>query len=716
MDRIVSVEILPERNQARLWRRDGDNVSNFDIDFAPWLISSFRGSSYGAKISKLYGENAIKWMHEFGDIDAYNQARHVFPYGKSVVFDDLRNQFLTKQGEFHMFQNMKFEELVRFTLDIETTGLNPDKNRLLMIAISHQYGEQIICSEDEAEMIRELEQWIQMTDPDVIEGWNIFGFDIPFLMNRALVHGMELNWGRSDAVEGVTNYGAPVTIGKKWKFRVGSYDMPVKTFDVFGRHVLDGKLVAMRYDSNTGGAFESYSLKPVAKEMGLQSEDRVLVDASNMPEEWAQNRERVMVYCAQDVQETRDLIALMVQPEYYLTTLLPDTFQNILLSGGATKVNQLLISQYVREGYAIPIPPGEREDYEGGAVECRLFGVYERVAKADVSSLYPSIMLYVPVAPRFDNLGAFHRTLESLTQRRLRVKAEQGFAKNEATKKYLKGIQESYKILINSFYGYLATGMHFSDFAAAANVTRIGRGIVVEMADQLEALGLTPIEVDTDGVFFQYPVDFPLEHIPDFLSLLDWVVVEVDGPYKAMLSIKAKNYVLLKDEGKPKYHGNSIRSRRDERFGRSFINEVVGLLLDGHHDVIPTVYKRYQDRILKREFESHDLAKRERITDKTTSSPAKAKLRAAVEQTELVEGDFIRVYQSETGEYQPVEKYANDSDRYYYLERLFKFAQRLDTVLDVYKIELPKVSKAQWYVLAGIEPPKRSRKAKEIAV
>lgn len=702
MDGIVSVEIDEKSSEACIWRRSNGTVVNFNVSFRPWLLSSFRN---GGRAVRLKGQNEIRWMHEYGSIEQYRSHYSSFPYPKSLILSDFRRQFLIKNPDYYLFQGMRFGDLVRFTLDIETTGMNPETDRILMIAISGTNFAPEVLRGPEPQLIELLNQRIQWADPDIIEGWNIYGFDIPFLMHRAKVHGMELNWGRGSEA---------VIKGRTWKFRVGSFDRPVRSYNVYGRHFVDGMLVAMRYDANTGGNFESFGLKHVAEKMGVQQPDRVFIPGECIAEEWERNPDRVVRYALQDVQETQDLIELMVQPEFYLTTQLPDTFQNVLLSGSATKVNLMLVSQYVRLRHSIPTPPKEREEYEGAKVELRESGVFYNVAKADVASLYPTIMLYTPVGPATDELGLFHEILRELTERRLRIKKDMKETQDEHQRLYLKGVQESFKILINSFYGYLGAGLHFSDFEAAAKVTRIGREVVVDMADQLEALGLRPIELDTDGVFFQYPDGFPLESIPMFLSMPEYITVEVEEPYRAMVSVKAKNYVLLKHDGKLEFCGNSLRSRRDEGFGRKFIDSAVRVILEGRPEAVVEIYKTWQQKILERTVDPSDLARYERISDKTLTSSMKYKLRMAVEQTNLGEGDYIKIYQTETGEYRPIEMYKADEDRFYYLQRLYMFAKRLDNLLKDHEVKLERIYKRDWYKLAGIEPPCRKSKQNEL--
>src|SRR2546421_8036865 len=71
---------------------------------------------------------------------------------------------------------------------------------------------------------------------------------------------------------------------------------------------------------------------------------------------------------------------------------------------------------------------------------------------------------------------------------------------------HLHALQNTFKILINSFYGYLGFAQgHFADFDAAARVTQIGRDLLKKMIDWLSAQGAQVIEVDTDGIYFVPP-------------------------------------------------------------------------------------------------------------------------------------------------------------------------------------------------------------------
>jgi DNA polymerase delta subunit 1 len=51
--------------------------------------------------------------------------------------------------------------------------------------VSNIVGSQVICFEDEARMLEAWQQFVAEVDPDVVIGYNISGFDLPYLMDRA---------------------------------------------------------------------------------------------------------------------------------------------------------------------------------------------------------------------------------------------------------------------------------------------------------------------------------------------------------------------------------------------------------------------------------------------------------------------------------------------------------------------------------------------------
>src|SRR5207253_6616681 len=99
--------------------------------------------------------------------------------------------------------------------------------------------------------------------------------------------------------------------------------------------------------------------------------------------------------------------------------------------------------------------------------------------------------------------------LTDLRSFRLEAKGQMQSADKEGNRPkwhHLHALQNTFKILINSFYGYLGFAQgHFADFDAAARVTQIGRELLQKMIAWLTERGAQVIEVDTDGIYFVPP-------------------------------------------------------------------------------------------------------------------------------------------------------------------------------------------------------------------
>ncbi|PYK07856.1 MAG: DNA polymerase II, partial [Verrucomicrobia bacterium] len=88
-------------------------------------------------------------------------------------------------------------------------------------------------------------------------------------------------------------------------------------------------------------------------------------------------------------------------------------------------------------------------------------------------------MLQFECFPATDQLQIFRHLLTDVRAFRLEAKAEMRAEKDPAKQHYLQALQNTFKILLNSFYGYLGFAQgHFADFDAAARVTQIGRDLL----------------------------------------------------------------------------------------------------------------------------------------------------------------------------------------------------------------------------------------------
>jgi DNA polymerase elongation subunit (family B) len=485
-----------------------------------------------------------------------------------------------------------------------------------------------------------------------------------------------LPWGR-DGSEIHTGHGR-----RRYKFGVQTPDF--RPTYIHGRHIIDTLHQVQRYD--VGGTLEQYGLKFVIRALGLERNNRTFVEGKDIAHTWHTDPQRLLSYALDDVRDVRALSDLVVPTEFYQTQVLPYSFQDAALSGTGEKINALMVGFYLRRGLAIPRPRPPK-DFGGGYTRLLADGIFKRVVKADVESLYPSIMLSNQIRPTTDTENAFLPMLEHLTHRRIEAKANFQKAKDDTERTYWNGLQSSYKILINSFYGYLAYGRaNFNDYDAAEKVTVLGQKIAQHIVDQLKHHHAQIIEVDTDGVYFVAPPQIHTETEERQLieeisaTLPKGIRLSHDGRYQGMISLKAKNYILFDYNNHLIIKGSSLRSRRDERVFRQFIVDIASLLIHGQLEKASETYLTLARKLQESKIPPEEFCRWERITEKTFSNPNLKRLSDAAKNYKI--GDKIAIYQRKDGSLAHIETYNNDEDQTYLLRRLHDMASRFQTLFN----------------------------------
>ncbi|MAG37163.1 MAG: DNA polymerase [Dehalococcoidia bacterium] len=586
----------------------------------------------------------------------------------------LVSQYLMRRGRT-LFGGLAFEDLHRLQLDIETTSLQPEapEARVLMVALTDNRGIEEVLTDrrnSEAGLLRAVTERIRDLDPDVIEGHNCFDFDLPYLAARAKRQRVPLEWGRDRSA---------IRVGQRTdRYKVGARLLPTTRVHIHGRHIIDTYQQVQQYDA--AGALESYGLKAVVPGLGLERPGRVHVDRANISDLWKRDPEQLRAYSLDDARDVRDLSAVVTPTQFYQTQLVPRSFQDVASGGTGEKINALLIRAYLAAGYGVP-PPDQAQPYPGGYTEVRATGVFRPVVKCDVESLYPAIMLHYRIAPRSDHLDVFLPLLEELTRRRLDAKQRMRSASG-ATRTYWASIQGSFKILINSFFGYLGYGRaNLNDYEASRRITTTGQRLIKQVVGWLEERGCQVIEVDTDGVYFVPPREVRDEAAEEALieavgsQLPPGIHLAHDGRYLGMLSLKQKTYVLVTYDRTLMTTGSSLRSRRDEPYLRRFAEKATLALIDGSLDDASELYIQTAETIRAGELGAEDFARRESITRRTFENPNLRRLAKAAQGASI--GQQITVYQRLDGSLAPTSAYADDEDRDYLLRRLHDMAGRL---------------------------------------
>src|SRR5437899_9208807 len=338
------------------------------------------------------------------------------------------------------------------------------------------------------------------------------------------------------------------------------------------------------------------------------------------------------------VRETRALSELLSASYFIQAQIFPYNYQDVIVRGNATRINALFLREYFRQRHSIPELPMVRA-FEGGYTDIFFTGVAHNVWHFDVASLYPSIMLKFDWFPVSDQLQIFRHLLTDLRTFRLEAKERMRAERDSARQHHLQALQNTFKILLNSFYGYLGFAQgHFADFDAAARVTQIGRDLLKKMIDWLGKRGAKVIEVDTDGIYFVPPsaveagvspakkgkaagtataTENEIDELQAGLAkeLPAGIDVEIDEQFDAMLSYKAKNYALLRKDGDVIIKGGALKSRGLEKFQRVFLEEMIKMIMQGKSEAIADLRNDFDRRIRNREWKIDMLMKTDTLQD-----------------------------------------------------------------------------------------------------
>lgn len=589
-------------------------TTSFSFRPFTWLDQDLEGSE------RLGGEGAYQWRKA---LDSPKELTDFLKAQKGEAsFETLKpleHQFLMTSKQ-RFFNGMTFGELRRCQLDIETFSGEPNRfpdptrGDDRVIAIGLRMGErtqllEVVAIDDESEtaILKELNEVLADWDPDIIEGHNIFKFDFDFLKHRCRRFKVPCAWGR---------FGQKATF-RNSRLRVAERWIDFPRCDLPGRTIFDTFLAIQLYDVTTRD-LPSYTLKAAAKYLGVTTEadDRTYIEPEKIQVMFSEDREQFRAYLVDDLRETEGIAALLLPTYVAQVQVFPMTLQEACLRGTGAKVDLLFLEKYFHANQSIP-QPSEVKPYAGAFSKSFVQGVYQNVLHFDVASLYPSLLLHLDRNPVNDSLGVFIPMLKELRTYRLEYKKLAREETDPVLRKEYDARQASYKILINSFYGYLGFGgARFADGDLAAEVTKQGRGLIQQLIAEFERLGCTVLEADTDGIYLASEEYFSTpETLLDKVSQImpDGIELEFDGRYQSMFCYKAKNYALYDGE-KVSIAGSALRSRGMEPILKNLTNRLIYWRLGATEDTPMELETQYREQLASSDVPVGQLAKREYLS------------------------------------------------------------------------------------------------------
>jgi DNA polymerase delta subunit 1 len=385
----------------------------------------------------------------------------------------------------------------------------------------------------ERKMLERFAEYIRdELDPDIVTGWNIFGFDLEYLYTRTVLAGCADTayvWGRmkETPVELVTKVLASSALGSN----------TLKMVPMKGRYVFD-----MFQDIKREHKLESYSLNAVSahflKDQKIDMPVREIF--SRFREGDSKKLGEVAEYCLKDTELPHQIAEktrlIQNQIEMAKATWVPMSY--LSERGQQIKVFSQVCRKAREIGFMVPTMRPDKNaesEYQGATVlDAQTGAYYTPITALDFASLYPSIMRAhnlcfstLVMQDRYKNLpGVEYETfgphtfaqgvpsllpviLNELAAFRKKAKKDMANAIGTPMEAVYNGKQLAYKISMNSVYGFTGASKGMLPMLAiASTVTWRGREMIEETKNYVEEHfpGAKVRYGDTDSVMVEFDV------------------------------------------------------------------------------------------------------------------------------------------------------------------------------------------------------------------
>ena len=627
-----------------------------------------KGLKYIVKSFKGY-TNLINFFKQ-GGIDPWSEK-----YKKHFQILSVAEQYLVQKRK-RLFKGIDdYSDVHRFMFDIETTGLNPEINKIILIGVKDNRGfKKLIYAhgeDGEKECIEEFFRVIKELKPTIIGGHNSASFDFPFIMKRAEIKKVD--------IARITQILSPESIRvKEGILKLASEVEPYNQYVLWGFNVIDTSHSVRRAQA-INSEIKSWGLKYIVKYLEKEKPDRIYVDGAHISKIYLENesyyvnpksggwkkigdpgterllerfpgkyevwpgRKLIEQYLDDDLTETMVVDDSFSQSTFLLSKLVPTTYERIATMGTATLWKLIMLAWSYQHNLAIP-QKDERRAITGGLSRLLRVGYSKNIVKFDYASLYPSIQLVYDVFPECDVMGAQKSMLKYF--RDIRIKYKRLKETNEKTNPQLAELydrkQLPLKIFINAYFGSLSAPQVFpwGDMNKGETITCTGRQCLRMMIMWFMKRGYVPLVMDTDGVNFSMPEDIENR---TYIGLGNNDLVEKGKEYKgvqadtaefndifmrnemgldidylapACINLSRKNYIIKlikKGKEKIKLTGNTVKSKKLQQYVVEFLDEGFKYLLNGDGLSFINLYYDYIEKIYNKEIPLSKIANKSRL-------------------------------------------------------------------------------------------------------
>ncbi|NOZ81758.1 MAG: DNA polymerase elongation subunit [Candidatus Micrarchaeota archaeon] len=575
-----------------------------------------KGFSKPKKVLKIYGRDPSKIpeirkeCEKFGTVyeaDILFKYRYMVDHGlKGMCWIEAEGKFINTQTvkckafeaekifpvDKHDYPDFKYLSLDIECIPEEERIPDPEKDSIAIISLAFypEYkgrktlvlvkkpinGGEILGFSSEEEMLMKFLDIIRDFDPDIILGYNINNFDLPYIVKRLEVLGLPRDLGRSEKsvfIKNLQNGSIPTISGR----------VVVDPYEIIRR---DPRIRFRRYDLDT-----------VCTEM-LGVGKKEMDGFKEMRELWFSGNEGVRRFIEYSRTDAELVLRLVIEKNLLDKFFELSRISGVLLQdcfGGQTQRHECrLLHEFYKRKILMPCKPSEKEVkkyleeriVKGALVLEPDIGLHKDgcVLVLDFASLYPSIIrtfnlcpttlvrnneevdsITTPVGAKFVKPeireGVFPCILKELIETRKKVKKEMKSETDPERKRLLNAKQLALKDMANSLYGYTAYPRARLFMLEVANsITAFGRENIEKTKRLIEKeFGVKVLYGDTDSVFVKTDIkdlekafelgerisEFITEKLPGVLSL------EFEKIFKTFLIVSKKRYAGWKFEKGP---------------------------------------------------------------------------------------------------------------------------------------------------------------------
>lgn len=488
----------------------------------------------------------------------------------------------------------------------------------------HLDGVRCIGCVDEVELISEMARVIREEDPNIITGYNIFGFDMGYILARMKLRLLPL----PDMSRG--KYGKTTTRKVNWSssaYGQNVYDR----IEVSGRVFIDLMLFFRRMK------LDKYSLDFVSR--------KYLNDGKKdmSPEtmfKYFRNRDLdglrlVAEYCIHD-----SVLTLQLFDKFFMWTEVCEmaramccSIEDIYTRGEQLKVLNQIIFKCVERDVVLAKRRDKTVDafkYEGAFVLDPKWGIFEGCTVVDFQSLYPSVLISYNFCPstyvsskyvnksvvnvvevnekkthyfRKHPIGLLPDLAQGLLNERFSVKAQLKEATDELTRMVLDRRQNALKICANSIYGItgFASNKYFGHVPTAESITCMGRRMLETTVQKIgDNFPVTVVYGDTDSCMIWHNGEKDREkNIAMAGKIVEHINRELPKPLKLLVEKYYEKMAFLTKKRYLMYDGEKITTKGVANSRRNYCTFTRNL----YSDTIKMMFERDEEEVFDHVFD-----------------------------------------------------------------------------------------------------------------